>query len=281
MFGENKNLKDSSTGSLGMTIKDTSNTISYTKTNKLITALYMVTDIISEAEPLRNKLRTLGVELISDIHQIEQNNIGHLVSTIHSKVSQAMSFLDLASTINIISEMNSSILKKEFMELDQSVKDSANKFGVAERRINLAEFFKEEIPALEESKIKNTRNSIGHSIGHQRFTRIGVQKGSTLMQALSDKMNLVSDGKIPGSRAQDFDVLKKQRREDIINIIKLIGGTATIKDIKDKVKTSIGQASSLVSCGEKTLQRELVSMVRDGVLNKAGEKRWSRYSLKN
>ncbi len=54
-------------------------------------------------------------------------------------------------------------------------------------------------------------------------------------------------------------------------------GMATIKDIKDKIKTTPEQASFLVSCSEKTLQRELVSMVKDGVLNKTGKKRWSRY----
>src|SRR3989344_3111766 len=38
----------------------------YRKTNKLVTALYMVTDVIDKEEPLRNKLRTLGLEILSD-----------------------------------------------------------------------------------------------------------------------------------------------------------------------------------------------------------------------
>jgi hypothetical protein len=41
-----------------------------------------------------------------------------------------------------------------------------------------------------------------------------------------------------------------------------------------------GKADALISCSEKTLQRELVSMVKNGVLDKMGEKRWSRYFLK-
>jgi hypothetical protein len=32
-------------------------------------------------------------------------------------------------------------------------------------------------------------------------------------------------------------------------------------------------------CSEKTIQRELMSMVHNGTLKKIGEKRWSRYSL--
>jgi len=78
---------------------------------------------------------------------------------------------------------------------------------------------------------------------------------------------------------QGFDIVKKQRRTEIISIVKIIGGNATIKDIKDRAKVLPAQAESLLSCGEKTLQRELISMIKDGVLDKTGEKRWSRYFL--
>ncbi len=33
-------------------------------------------------------------------------------------------------------------------------------------------------------------------------------------------------------------------------------------------------------CGEKTIQRELVSMMKEGSIKKEGERRWSQYSLK-
>ncbi|MFA6520215.1 MAG: hypothetical protein WCT44_01255 [Candidatus Paceibacterota bacterium] len=274
MFGEEKNLTDSS-ANLGITIKDSRTSISYTKTNKLITALYMVTDIIDKDEPLRNKLRTLGTNIISDI------NTNPVCAC--DKISEIMSFLDIASAINIISEMNCNILRKEFLELDQSIKQSTDKVEVLNRQINLSEFFKGELPARntfsQPVQFKGHDKSLPErpfsraGIGHKGHTRLGVQKGSTLLKALSDT-------KLSPLRAGDFDILKKHRREDIINIIKLTGGSATIKDIKDKVQSVPNQAGSLVSCGEKTLQRELVSMVHDGVLNKTGEKRWSRYFLK-
>src|SRR3989339_478545 len=79
----------------------------YPKTDKLITALYMVTDIIDKDEPLRNKLRTLGTEIISDMNLIQRNCIGHTAhSNICNGISEVMSFLDIASAVNIISEMN-------------------------------------------------------------------------------------------------------------------------------------------------------------------------------
>lgn len=287
MFGENKNLKDSQ-NNFGMNIKDSSLPISYTKTDKLITALYMVTDIIDKDEPLRNKLRILGTGIISDIYSMPLNVCG--------KIAEMVSFLDIASAVNIISEMNCNILRKEFLELNQAIKQSTGRVEILDRQINLSHFFKEPENSPEWSKVnpelsnQKQSNHIGHyqSIGHRNPTRIGVQKGSTLMKALSDR-NFISS--IGGSislhknskekNADSFVILKKQRSEDIIKIIKILGRSATIKDIKDTAKIKPEQAGSIVSCGEKTLQRELVSMVKDGVLDRMGEKRWSRYFIKD
>ena len=250
MFGENKNIKDPENG-MSIVIKDNSFSFSYTKTNKLITALYMVTDIIDKEEPLRNKLRTLGTGIISDINTAPINICG--------KISEIMSFLDIAGAVNIISSMNCNILRKEFMELDRSIKESTNTVGSTSKHINLSEFFAGEL-----SSKSDRRQS--KSIGHRSPTRLGVQKGSTLMQALSDTTLNSSDTVIPN----DF---KKERREEIIKIIKNSSNGTTITDIKTQAN------GPLVSCSEKTLQRELISMVKDDVLYKTGEKRWSRYFI--
>lgn len=266
MFGEDKNLKDSANNS-NLVIKDTYLHISYTKTHKLITALYMVTDVIDKDEPLRIKLRTLGTGIISDMNA--------KIADVRTKISEIMSFLDIASAINIISVMNCNILKKEFLELDQSIKEaignSENKTISPNKQISLTDFFRDELPEPNNFELKGQYKSIGH----RNSTRIGVQKGSTLMNALSDRKLIMSDKNIKDPKTQSFDFLKKERRFEIINAIKNIGTSATITDIKN------GSHGTLLSFSEKTLQRELVAMVKDGVLNKTGEKRWSKYFIKN
>jgi len=272
MLEEEKKLKDS-TNNLGITIKDSPLPISYTKTNKLITALYMVTDMLDENEPLRNKLRTLGTEIISDIHS--------LPARAYSKIAEIMSFLDIASAINIISPMNCNILKKEFLELKGSIQEltQVKPTWLEEFFIGspLSENYLEgggknlSIPALGHSK-RGELTSKGH-------TRIGVQKGSTLLKALSrvevsEKTAALSNSDFKNINSFNFDILKKQRRNEIISLITKSVGGATITDIRN------GAYGSLISCSEKTLQRELLSMVKDGVLNKTGEKRWSRYFSK-
>jgi len=305
MFEENKNFKNS--------VKDTSSIpvpfesksprfgsldFSYGKTNKLITALYMVTDILDNQEPLRNKLRSLGTDIISDISNI--SGYKDLLNFMSNKVGAIVSLLDIACAINLISEMNCSILKKEFIELKQSVEKFNDNSIVFNNKLNLSEFLKEETflePKIENNILNNINKNFNNPKGH--MTSIGVQKGSTLLHALSkvegkalkdikeikiSKTNTMSNRIKSSSRQGGFDNLKKERREALIKIIKAcsVNGAekgATITDIKNRVSSLPMQAGVLISCGEKTLQRELVSMVQDGVLKKIGEKRWSRYFL--
>ena len=229
------------------------------KINKLITALYMVTDIIDKEEPLRNKLRTLGTDIISDMHSAPHN--------IGSKITQVMSFLDIARAMNIISEMNCGILRKEFLHLDQSIKESIATTEPPNQPIDLSEFFTSPPAHL----LNNERGDI-NSKGH---TRIGVQKGSTLMKALSNKTGKLSN-RLSNITKVDFDLLKKERRFNIVTTLKNLGGSANIKDILSRIGKGVG----VTPTSEKTLQRELMSMTKDSVLKKTGKKRWSRYSLK-
>jgi hypothetical protein len=272
MFREIPNLKDSSQGT-GLMLKDNSPiSLSYTKTNKLIAGLYMVTDIMDKDEPIRARLRALGSGLVSDTFFFPSS-----VKRLNSKIYEIMSFLDIASTVGLISQMNASILKKEFTLLQESIEEStphSTPFGSKE---TLAEFMKSEDGTL----------SITHgqmpSMGQVKSKSIGVQKGHTLLKAIKDMSDRLpnqnqnrnassnSNGNHSHATGEKFDVLKKERREKIVKIIRSNPNGTSIKDIVLGLR-GLGQ-----DMGEKTLQRELISMVKDRVLNKTGEKRWSRY----
>lgn len=231
------------------------NLFSYSRTNKLVTALYMVTDIMDKEEPLRLKLRTLGVEILSDMHFPASQTGSASKLNLDTKIQEVLSFLDIASTIGMISEMNCSILKKEFIELKQSIQESRQG-----STLSLSEFFTE---IEKDDPIARTVLATGNSKGHVKHN-IGIQKGNTLLKALNKKV----------SNKNSFSILKQQRRDEIIKIVKTFNSGATITDIRTSA------TGLLASCGEKTLQRELVSMVKDGVLNRTGSKRWSKYSLR-
>ena len=246
MTSEGDNLKDPERMSLTSYGAGTTNmsVIPYAKTDKLITALYMVTDIMDKDEPLRNKLRTLGAGIISDMHATPGNAL--------NKISETLSFLDIALAINLISEMNFAILRKEFLGLKKSIEEK-HRTPVA-----LSELFAEvEDPILPLSPAKGGSASGGKG----QKTRIGVQRGGTLLHALQN----VSDK--PNEH-------RNQRKENIKGVLKDKAEGMSIKDIGEVLKSK-GQA-----IGEKTLQRELISMVKDNLLYRTGSKRWSKYFVK-
>ncbi len=293
----NENLKDIDSSLSNPSLnkwEDQSKGLSFTKTNKLITALYMVTDIIDQEEPIRHKLRTLGVEIISDTSTLPKAGFDM------GKIDQIVSFLSIASAMNFISEMNCNILKKEFLELRSSLQGYINikpawleKFLFEQSLLDREEEggnLLTTISSFERSSTLRKKNSKGHGNHIKGHTRIGVQKGSTLLKALSDKTHhFVSDNNFtkmnknnPASHETEslhagFDILKKERRFEIINVIRKRGGGVTITDIRTD---EIMQGETLRNISEKTLQRELISMTKDGVLNKTGEKRWTRYFIK-
>jgi hypothetical protein len=270
MNREDNNLKDTSL-SQNKSNSLTSFSLSYKKTNKLITALYMVTDIIDITEPIRTKLRFLGAEIISDINALNYSKRTDITINITKKITEIITFLDIVHALAMVSAMNSSILKKEFIELKRSLEDGNN------NSVWLEEFLMKDNPS-DTAQIQN-KNSV----------RLGVQNSGSLMKVLkdmdmsnrnsmSDRLSFMSDKKnkeqnfVPLKR-EGIDILKKERRFEIVNIIRNNNNIATITDIKNNVR------GVLKNCGEKTLQRELVAMVADGVLKKEGEKRWSRYGL--
>jgi len=289
MLEENKNLKShvkdvssSSTlqgGDSGwINSKTMSFSLTYRKSNKLISALYMVTDIMDKDEPLRSKLRNLGANIISDIHSFNKGQV--FVNQINNRVSEVLSFLEIASSIGIISEMNSGILTKEFIELRKSIPEIDPK-----NEGNWLEEFMKEDPYLTSPLIKGRNKESVFSKG-QISTRIGVQKGSTLLKALSDRIPDLSRTNKMGNinnnsliKNSNIDVLKNKRREEIILVIKDKMKNSTNFDGVTITEIKSNGHEALTSCGEKTLQRELVSMVLSGVLKKTGEKRWSKYLL--
>ena len=64
-------------------------------------------------------------------------------------------------------------------------------------------------------------------------------------------------------------VKDKNSRQDIILSMLKSGVKLTIKDFAQNIK----------DCSEKTIQRELLSLVSKGVLKKEGERRWSKYFI--
>lgn len=256
------NLKDTL-----IPVKDAHFSITYTKLNKLVTALYMVTDIMSDSEPVRLRLRTLGVELVSDINSLKVTPLKLALDSAYSRLLAISSLLEIGFTMQMISEMNFNILKQEFLLLESEIENLRKKFNDLKPSFSLSDLFQKDDPKPA-------------SIGQIEQTRIGVQRGSNLLKALSDRVSDNKNTNILHRSREEQDLLKKERRFEIVRLIKDKEKEEnykglTITDIHKEKRGILAKSS------EKTLQRELVSMVMDGVLRKEGSKRWSRYFLKD
>ena len=232
------------------------------KTEKLITALYMVTDCMDTDDALKNKLRGLGVELLSDMYRlstlipVEKHN--HIdVSLAH--IYEILSFIEIASTIGFISEMNGMILKKEFTILIHELESHKDKDKHFTFTLN-EKMFEVEKESSKEIALYNKENNI-KDIKRTSFNTMSFTNQRSPLSNLQPKIN-------------NHTVTNLADREDRVSKI-----IALIKDSKfGNNGVSIKDVSlSFTDISEKTIQRELNSLVSKGKLTKTGSKRWSRY----
>lgn len=219
----------------------------FQKTEKLVSAIYLISNFIKDIEPLKWQLREAGLNLIS----LSVKN-GFEVS----KYLKVISLLQIAHIAGIISEMNFNILKFEFESLIQTIEENDKKTG--SKGLLFSEHFfavSNQGETLNQEKgftLIPNNYSKGHNTMSDRFTRpIG---GMSNRQKPVRQVN-------PGGD-------KSNRQEIIIGLLKN-GGELGIKDFTSAIK----------GCSEKTVQRELSVLVSKGQIKKAGEKRWSRYSI--
>ncbi len=245
------------------------------KTEKLVTALYMVTDCMDSGDALKGKLRELGVELMSEVHTLvlsrtaeKHLSASHLVTTI----SQIISLVNIASTIGFVSDMNARILQKEFTLLSDEI----------------AKFKEHNSPSGSSNKEGAIIPQDGFTIDDSALeVALPVYKEKTLLPSRFWQDN--SKGQVKNSVRPIQTYGQNRVEQRVNNIISQVISKTFIDNkedrknkililIKDKKQVSIKDISVAFSdCSEKTIQRELNDLVSKGQIKKVGEKRWSRY----
>ena len=233
------------------------------KTEKITTAIYMVTDFVSESEPLRNKLRTLALSLSGDTRKISSRCAEPhyvLANEIILTADETLSLLALSSTIGLISEMNVRILTTE---LEKVKKDIEIHYGDKKVLITTHPGYANILlnPAMFEVSPSETFLPILNK-------RQDIDKGQQLETDVLNKNEIKSPFKTDSFNKKNDIGIKIARRNDVLNVVR-IKGKVSIKDI----------VSILKDISEKTVQRELHALVAEGALIKEGEKRWSMYRI--
>ena len=266
-----KDIKNSDINSYGQANAETDKilvnkdiyTYSYKKTEKLVTALYMVTDCMERDDAMKAKIRNLGIETLSHIHKllhISSNPVDNkaTITTSLLNIDEILSLIGIAHTIGYISEMNTTILRNELTNLSTDLrtnqaKDNRFTFTLDENLFDLPRPSETSIDkAFNAIKDKRTEYNMSFT-NHKVNTRFSLPKGHT--------------------NSSSNESSKVDRTAKILSIIKDKKGTVgneqgvSIKDI----------SLAFTDCSEKTIQRELNSLVSKGTIRKTGAKRWSRY----
>lgn len=263
---ENKGLTkktDESQSAVDLVSNDLSFVFLYKKTEKLAAAVFMVSNLMTEDDPVRLSLREKAVELVNVLSRVRselkfgEEGRRRAESCIVAIVSE----IDIAFYAHMISEMNAAVLRKEFMSLLERVSGKTSGGQIAFPK----DFFavgavppKEKTP---EPAQLDTRYAESVPTPSPRNTNVSYNSSRPVVKSVAQN-NLLKDKK------KKPEIKSEKRRDSIISIIRQ-KGIVSIKDISFAVQ----------GCSEKTIQRELTDLVATGVLKKDGEKRWTRYSL--
>ena len=94
------------------------------KCERLATAVYLVTNFLSDSEPLKSRLRSLSVDFVRDASFVRyggQATETSVLDALRANIGETLSLLELALIAGLVSEMNFTILKREYATLRDSI----------------------------------------------------------------------------------------------------------------------------------------------------------------
>lgn len=201
----------------------------FKKTEKIVAALYIVSNLIKDKEPIKWKLREKSMTFMSSaltLNDDQSFDKDFAIRAIFSDALEILSTLSLAHMGGLLSTMNYEILRSEIEKVTTLLKDNLIQERESKGYVLSESFFKEDI-------VLN-------------------KKSATPLKDISSA------------------VPKKNTRQEVIIDLLKTKSNLTIKDV----------AQVVTDCSEKTIQRELLSLVEKGIVIREGERRWSKYSLK-
>lgn len=209
------------------------------KIQRITGALYRVTDLLSDKEPLKWILRDkamvlynniMSIRFIKDKDSVLDDTLGCLFQMIKS--------LELVSMGFCVSNLNFEILKREYAGLKNFIEGKKSNI-IAEQKLLL------KIPSRKENQRKRREN-----VNLMAITT----ENNNIQESLSDESGVASQG---------------SRKRRILDFMMVAEGEKTVSEIAAIFNGEIG---------EKAVQRDLFDLVQSGELLAKGDKRWRKYA---
>src|SRR3989344_1465227 len=213
----------------------------YRRSERIVAALFLVTNHIPPTESLRSSVRTQALLILENVLSLrdEMRTTGENVAKTRASIRHLISLVRLLAVSGFVSGQNTNTVVEGLDELANFLTASAN--SPLSESVSLSHEDLLDIHGGTIKDIKDTRNI----------------KDMTPVKDIRNVSDKVASGGGLSVREQSiFSVLRA-------------GGELGIRDI----------ASNLPEYSEKMIQRELVALVAAGRVKKTGLKRWSRYSI--
>jgi hypothetical protein len=188
----------------------------------------------------------VSVDLVSvsvNLKDINILDVKKAVTDLEKFSLKLMSMLDIARVSGLVSKMNADVIKSEFKSFLLELKKFSENFE------NIEDLSVKN--ALNASKILDVRNNnevINKNRNEQKNIEVNYDK------------NEEKNGN--GHKRKDL------RKGALLEFVKG-HNYVSIKDMLPNIN----------GCSEKTIQRELIELIKEGKIKKTGERRWSRYSI--
>ncbi len=247
--------------------------------------------LIKRTERLRAALLLLDSSLVQaapSLQEVADNLLFELLAFAVSQgqgsavkfklnILKAINTLDSLFIKGFVSEANTSLLKgallallKSFTQHEDEITNSQLQLLADDLLPNFTiktRAYKGHIKDTNDIKDKQKYSHKGHIKDSADLINTQAPKVESQKTEKSDMSEMVS--KIHKQRNLEQNALLQSRRMQIIELLNA-EPNLTVSEITEKLGNKWSQ---------KTIQRELLSMLKDGTVTKKGEKRWTRYSI--
>lgn len=229
--------------------------LAYKKMERLVTATHMVTNYVPEDENLRQRVRDIASNLLTDTITL-RNGLTSLgagaLGDITAQVRLILSFLDALYASGLVSEMNLRVLKEAYTDFIQNLSAMA-RGNAGDSVVLTSEYFSTQISPQTSTKEARQVGGIKQAMLQKKIAR--QYKSKDVARAHTT------------TQAPIKSIESNDRVRTIVDFITKRGSAST------------GDVAQLITdCSSKTLQRDLTKLVATGILTKEGSKRWTRYS---
>ena len=220
----------------------------YRRAERIVAAIYLLTNHIPESESIRSTIRTAAQGLLASILSMRDEMRSAQSRSVHALQSSIRHLISLVRILNVSGFISSQNASTMIVALDE-----LGNFLTASQRSILSENVTISRDELVDVHVGSHVSKMPARVQRERITAVK-DTGNSVLQPLVSNTGGKGDTSV--------------RVQSILDILSA-GGSLGIKDI----------AANVPEYSEKMIQRELLDLTNQGKITKEGLKRWSKYAL--